>query len=105
MKNLLKVKLPTKEFDFMGVKAGVTVRQLSSAEVLDFQAYVKAKGETMNENDGLDIQFKLIRMAVTDAAELTDDELKSFPFPEITKLTEEILSFSGIDTARREGNV
>jgi len=104
MKNLLKVKAPTKTVDFMGQKNSVTIRQLSSAEVLDFQAFAKSISEATDETAGLSIQFRLIRMAVEDAVDLTDDELKSFPFPEISALVEAILAYSGLDT-KTEGNV
>lgn len=98
MKNLLKVKLPTKTVDFLGVKDAVTIRQMSSAEVMDFQSFVKERADSEAEDAGLQIQFKLIRIAVESADELTDDELKSFPFPEIGALVEAILAYSGIDT-------
>jgi hypothetical protein len=109
MKNLLKIKLPTKKYNFMGQKDSVEIRKLSAQEVLDFQTYVKsisAKDEKAEQDAdaGLSVQFYLIRKTVEGAEDITDAELKSFPLEDLSRLTEEILKYSGLDTSKTEGN-
>ena len=109
MKHLLKSKLPSKKYSFMEQKDSVEIRKLSAQEVLDFQAYVKSvtpkEGEEQDADSGLVVQFYLIRKTVEGADELSNEELKSFPLEDLSRLTEEILKFSGLDAAKSEGNV
>lgn len=109
MKHLINSKLPTKFYDFMGQKNSVEIRKLSAQEVLDFQTYVKSvvpqdEKEPQDADSGFAIQFYLIKKTVKDAEDISDQELKTFPLEDLSRLTEEILKFSGLDTSKAEGN-
>lgn len=96
-------------YDFMGQKNSVEIRKLSAQEVLDFQSYVKSvapkeDAENQEAESGFAIQFYLIKKTVNGADDISDEELKSFPLEDLSRLTEEILKFSGLDTSKSEGN-
>lgn len=84
-------KRVSKTVKFMG--EDVKISKLSVAEVLDIQE--KAKGNAA-DTDGLEILRTVIRSAVEDASELSDEDFASFPMDELSKLSNEIMKFSGI---------
>lgn len=104
MREMLKLKAATTKVDFLGQKNALAIRKLSGQEVLDFQAYLKANTSTDDAEKGLAVQFYLIRVAVEDAADMTDAELKQFPLDDISGLVEKILKNSGLDAGKAEGN-
>jgi hypothetical protein len=42
---------------------------------------------------------EVIKMSVADASDATDEDFKTFPMDELTKLSNEIMVFSGISSA------
>jgi hypothetical protein len=100
MKKLLG-KVKTVKVPFMDET--VEVSKLTVAQVKEFQKELGASKSVEDEESGLKIQRTIIRMAVVDAAELTDDELDSFPLVELTKLTQKILELAGV-AGTSEGN-
>ena len=82
----------TKDVKFMG--ESVKISKLSVAEVLDIQE--KAKKLEQDESLGLDVLRTVIRSAVEDAGELSDEDFANFPMDELSKLSAEIMKFSGI---------
>lgn len=91
IKGLVGKKM-TKTFKFMG--EDVKVSKLSVSDVLDIQ--VKAKEAESNEETGFDLLKKVIRMSVEGAKDLSDEEFDSFPMDELSKLSSEVMKFSGI---------
>ena len=77
---------------FLGVD--VTVNKLSVSQVLEIQEAAKTSGE--NEDQGLELLRKVIRMSVEGADTLTDAEFNDFPMDELSKLSTAIMKFSGI---------
>lgn len=80
----------SKNTDFLGTK--VEISKLSVSQVMEIQEAAK---EGTSES-GLELIRKVIRMSVTGGAELTDEELSNFPMDELSKLSAEIMKFSGI---------
>ena len=69
----------------------------------DFLLAVRAKEAEKDESKSLDILKELIRIAVVGAADFTDEEFSEFPIGELTTLSNEIMSFSGLGNAQPEG--
>lgn len=82
----------TKKVKFVG--EDVTISKLSVAEVLEIQENAK-KAET-SEETGFDLLKRVIRMSVEDADQLSDEDFDTFPMDELSKLSTEIMKFSGI---------
>ena len=91
IKGLIGKKM-TKTFKFMG--EDVKISKLSVAEVMDIQA--KAKQSENDDSAGLEVLKVVICASVEGAKELSDDDFKHFPMDELSKLSSEIIKFSGI---------
>ena len=101
MKQLLG-KVKTVKVPFMDETVEVT--RLTVAQVKEFQKELNAvKLDDADDEGGLKIQRTIVRMGVVGAADLTDEELDSFPLVELTKLVQEILKLAGVSGAA-EGN-
>jgi hypothetical protein len=95
MRKLIGKERLTEKVSFMGDT--VEIMSLSINEIRKFQNFVKQAQKDESEDAGLDIQRQLIRMAVVDAGDLTDDELDSFPIKALAKLAKDILVHNGLD--------
>ena len=91
IRNLIGRKM-TKLVKFMG--EDVKIFKLTVAEVLTIQE--AAKGSEEDDNKGFDVLKTVIRSAVEGASELTDEDFKGFPMDELSKVSNEIMKFSGI---------
>ena len=91
IKSLVGRKM-TKSVKFMG--EDVKISKLSVAEVMDIQ--VKAKEIESDESAGLALLQTVIRSAVEGAEDLADEDFQTFPMDELSKLSNEIMKFSGI---------
>lgn len=89
-------KAITKETEFMG--DSVTIRKLTVAQVLTIQDMAQKKSTDDTQN-GFDMIKEVIKMSVADASDATDEDFKTFPMDELTKLSNEIMVFSGISSA------
>lgn len=81
-----------KSVKFMGEE--VKISKLSVSEVMDIQA--KAKELQDNDEAGLGVLRTVIRSAVEGGEDLSDDDFSTFPMDELSKLSTEIMKFSGI---------
>jgi hypothetical protein len=81
----------TKTCKFLG--EDVKISRLSVAQVMEIQ---EAASNLAEENQGLELLRKVIRMAVEGATELSDEDFAGFPMDELSKLSTEIMKFSGI---------
>jgi hypothetical protein len=77
---------------FMGEE--VKISKLSVAEVMDIQA--KAKELQDDDAAGLGVLRTVIRSAVEGGEDLTDEDFETFPMDELSKLSTEVMKFSGI---------
>jgi hypothetical protein len=91
IKSLVGRKM-TKSVKFMG--EDIKISKLSVSEVLEIQE--KAKGIEGNEEASFDVLRTVIRSAVDGGEDLSDQDFDTFPMDELTKLSNEIMKFSGI---------
>lgn len=91
IKSLVGKKM-TKTVKFIGEDIKIT--KLNVAEVMEIQE--KAKLLESEQLTGLDLLKKVIRLSVEGADQLTDQDFDSFPMDELSKLSNEIMKFSGI---------
>jgi|SRR5210317_1189221 len=99
MKHLVG-KVITKKVPFMGDE--VEIRKLSVNEVFKVQELVKKSTKSKDEKDQISLLRDVIRLSVVGAEELTDEDFNTFPIAELSDITENVLSFSGI--GQTEGN-
>ena len=91
IKDLVGKKM-TKSVKFMG--EDVKISKLSVAEVMDIQN--KAKTLEQDDSAGFDVLKTVIKAAVEGGSDLTDQDFENFPMDELSKLSAEIMKFSGI---------
>lgn len=96
MKHLVG-KVITKKVPFMGDE--VEVRKMSVSEVMKIQELVKKANKSKAEDSQLGLLRDVIRLAVLGADEITDEDFNTFPIGELSELSNEILSFSGLGDA------
>lgn len=96
MKHLVG-KVITKKVPFMGDE--VEVRKMSVSEVMKIQELVKMANKSKAEDAQLGLLRDVIRLAVIGADEITDEDFNTFPIGELSELSNEILSFSGLGEA------
>ena len=93
MKHLVG-KVITKQVPFMGDE--VEVRKLSVSEVMKVQELVKKANKSKSEDAQMGLLRDVIRLAVVGAEEISDEDFNTFPIGELSELSNEILSFSGL---------
>ena len=86
-------KRMSKTAKFMG--EDVKIHKLSVAEVLSIQE--KAKALEKDEAEGFNVLKTVIRASVDGAQDLSDSDFNDFPLDELSKLSNEIMKFSGIN--------
>lgn len=91
-KNLIGKRM-TKTVKFMD--AQVSISKLSVAEVMNIQKQAEAVSSG-GEQEGFDILKTVIRASVEGASDITDEDFSGFPMDELSKLSNEIMKFSGI---------
>lgn len=94
IKNLVGKRM-SKKIKFMG--EDIEINKLSVAEVMAIQNQAQINSEA--DNNGMAILRTVIRSSVIEAGEISDSEFETFPMDELSKLSSEIMKFSGIDTA------
>ncbi|RLA26254.1 MAG: hypothetical protein DRQ62_00025 [Gammaproteobacteria bacterium] len=77
---------------FMGTE--LVIEKLTVSEVLDIQAKAKDAGE--DESAGLELLKSVIRSSAEGGIDLSDEDFDTFPIDELTKLSGEIMKFSGM---------
>jgi len=90
-----KMSKPTK---FMGEE--IKISKLSVAEVLSIQDAAKNIGS--DETKGFEILRTVIRASVENAESLSDTDFDAFPMDELSKLSNEIMKFSGLGAEQKE---
>lgn len=90
-KELIGKKM-SKPVKFMG--SDVSISKLSVAEVMNIQEL--AKNTVGDEQEGFGILKTVIRSSVEGAADITDEDFSGFPMDELSRLSNEIMKFSGI---------
>lgn len=101
MKNLVG-KSVKKKVPFCGDE--VEIRKLSVAEVLKVQALVKDSQKSKKENSEISLIRDVLRLSVIGAEDMPDEDFDTFPLGELTVLSEEVLSYSGLAGGDNAGN-
>jgi hypothetical protein len=91
MKKFIGKKL-TKEVKFMD--GTVEIKVLTVGDVRAIEAKSKEQKE---DGDQLDVLRFVMRLAVVDAEDMTDEDFDGFPVTELTKLSESIMGMSQAD--------
>ncbi len=91
IKSLVGKKM-TKTVKF--INEDVKIVKLSVSDVMEIQNRAKISGE--DHDSGFDLLKTVIRMSVEGSDDLTDEDFDSFPMDELSKLSNEIMRFSGI---------
>lgn len=84
----------TKTVKFMG--EDVKISKLSVSEVMTIQD--SAKNIENEDTGGFAILKTVIMSSVEGAKELTNEDFEAFPMDELSKLSSEVMKFSGIGT-------
>jgi hypothetical protein len=74
----------------------IKISKLSVAEVMEIQAKAKAAEEAQDDQSGMELLKLVIRAGVEGGMELTDDDFGGFPMDELSRVSQEIMKFSGI---------
>jgi hypothetical protein len=93
MKHLVGKQI-TKKVPFMGDE--VEIRKMSVAEVMKIQELVKKATKSKEDSAQLGLIKDVIRLAVVDANELTDEDFDQFPIGELNDVSNSILEYSGL---------
>ena len=93
MKHLVGKKIVEK-VSFMNDE--VEVKKLTVSEVLHIQELIKKAQNKKVEYDDMALIKDVVRMAVTGADEITDEEFNEFPVGELTALSSSILRIAGL---------
>jgi hypothetical protein len=99
MKHLVGKKI-TKKIPFMDSE--VELKKLSVKEVQQVQKLVKANEKNKDENSQIKLLTDLLKISVIGADELSDEEFSTFPIGDLTFLSEEIMSYSGLSAPAGE---
>lgn len=91
IKGLVGQKM-TKTVKFMN--KDVTISKLTVSEVVEIQE--RAKAIEANEAEGFNVLKVVIRSAVEGGKDLTDEDFDAFPLDELSKLSNEVMKYSGI---------
>jgi hypothetical protein len=91
IKTLVGKKI-TKTVKFMN--EDVQIKKLNVDEVMDIQA--KAKNISEDDSQGFEVLRHVIKVAVEGADDLSDQDFNAFPMDELSKLSNEIMKFSGL---------
>jgi len=89
-------KTQTKTVPFMDGKVDIKVLTVGDIRAIE----AKSKEMQDSEGDQLEILRFVLRLAVMDAADLTDEDFDGFPVNELTKLSEAIMG----TPSTKEGN-
>jgi len=93
MKHLVGKSI-TEKVDFMGEE--LQVKKLTVNEVFKIQDLIKKSQNKKQDYDDIALIKDVIRMAVTGANEISDEEFNSFPVGELTALSESIMNIAGL---------
>ena len=82
----------TKDVDFMGEK--ITISKLSVSQVMDIQE--QSKLIAGSEVESLNTLKLVIVSSVEEANDLSDEDFRSLPMDELSKLSSDIMKYSGL---------
>jgi hypothetical protein len=84
----------SKTVTFMGEE--VEIKKLSVSEVLTLQKSANELQKDANDADGLKLIVSIITTGVTEAAGMKFEDFKEFPMEELSRLSNEVMVWSGM---------
>jgi hypothetical protein len=78
----------------------IEIYKLTIAEVVEIQELAKTVTESSN---GLELLKKVIRLGAEGAADLTDEDFDTNPIDDLSKLSNEIMKYSGLNAPAEAG--
>jgi hypothetical protein len=88
-------KRMTKKIKFLGTD--IEIAKLTVQEVMEIQAGATAAETAEDKTDsGLDTLRSVIRISVTDAKNLSDEDFMGWPMDDLSELVNQIMKYSGI---------
>lgn len=91
-------KRMTKTVKFLG--SDVEIRKLSLAQVEQIQDKAKAAEAStdpeVKERSGFELLKTVVSLSVEGGSELSDEDFRNFPLEDLSKLSDDIMLFSGI---------
>jgi len=91
-------KKMTKKVKFMGEE--IEISKLSVAQIVTVQE--SAKAAESDDSKGFEILKTIIRASAAGAEDLTDEQFSDFPMDELSKLSNDVMVFSGIDAGKQK---
>lgn len=88
----------TKKVKFMNDE--IEIHKLTVAQVLEIQELAKNNEEKEDDNKGITILYTVVRSGTVDLRDFSDEELNDFPMDELSKLSNEIMKHSGLNTGK-----
>lgn len=96
MKHLIGKTL-SKKVKFLGEE--LTIKKLTVAQVLAIQEMTK---NTEDKDNSMDILGFVVKGSVEGAEDLTGEDIEQFPLEELSRLSNDILEFSGLGNGQRK---
>lgn len=86
----------TRKADFMGLSIEIT--KLTVAQVMQIQEKAQVASSEDSEEAGIALINTVLRLGAAELADLSDEELSGMPLDELSKLSNEIMKYSGLST-------
>jgi transcriptional regulator of met regulon len=100
LKELVNKRI-TKSIKFMG--EDIKISKLTVAEITIIREQAKIAKDSTNDADNLEILKQIVVKSVEGGETLTDDDFQNFPMDDLSKLSNEIMKYSGLDTTPAAG--
>ncbi len=94
MKNRFIGKRSEKTITFMDSE--ISIKKLSINQVMRIQALTKEMEDSKDELGGVKILLLILREGAPELEFLSDEEIQDFPMADLSELSNEIMSFSGL---------
>lgn len=82
----------------------VEVKKLTVGEILELQKVIAKVGESEDAEKQIGLLRDIIKVAVIGAEELSDEDFQTFPIEELNKLSNSVMSLSGLGSDTSPGN-
>lgn len=101
IKDLIRNSASSKKISFMGGQ--LSIRKLTLGQVNEIREIAQSAKDEENEAAGLEVLKFVVRTGAEGGEELTDEDFASMPMDELSKLSNEIMKFSGMDPDGKKG--
>ena len=88
----------TRSIKFMN--EDIKISKLTVSEITEIREQANRAKNSTDDSDNLSILKNIVKKSVEGAEDLTDEDFDNFPMDDLSKLSNEIMKFSGLDTAQ-----